>query len=74
MNIPEHMKSVIEDHMDKFPKGWTIYSVGKILEIPESEIPLLLSGMSGPDRLKMVYAGKVLAKDSMEGDMPKCRH
>ncbi len=71
MKIPAYLKEVVEDHMEKFPNGWTIYSVAKILEIPESEAPLLLDGMSGPDRLKLVYAGKVLAKDSMEGEITK---
>ena len=71
MRLPIHLKTVVEDHMDDFPDGWTIYTVAKMLEIPESEAPLLLDGMSGPDRLKMVYAGKVKAQDSMEGEISK---
>jgi len=71
MKLPDYLKPIVENHMDKFPNGWTIYSIGKMLEIPESEIPLLLDGMTGPDRIKMVYAGRVLAKDSMEGKIAK---
>ncbi len=69
LKIPKDMKPVVEAHMQKFPKGWTIYSVAKVLGIPESEAPLLLNGMNGPDRLKLVYAGKVKAEHSMEGSL-----
>lgn len=64
--IPKNMQGKVIEHMEQ-NKDWTIYSVAKVLNIPESQAPLLLDGMKASCRIKLVFEGKVKSEHSMEG-------